>query len=155
MAIEIERKFLVIGDSWRSLAEGQVYRQGYIPTQDKTTVRIRVVGSQGYLTIKGQSTGMTRAEYEYPIPVTDAETILQTLCQPPLIEKIRYCIPIENVIWEVDEFTEENQGLILAEVELEEEQQTVNLPDWVGAEVTQDARYYNVNLAQCPYKQWA
>jgi len=155
MAIEIERKFLVIGDSWRSLAEGQVYRQGYIPTQDKTTVRIRVVGSQGYLTIKGQSTGMTRAEYEYPIPVTDAETILQTLCQPPLIEKIRYCIPIENVIWEVDEFTGENQGLVLAEVELEEEQQTVNLPDWIGVEVTQDARYYNVNLAQYPYKQWA
>jgi CYTH domain-containing protein len=154
MAIEIERKFLVIGDSWRSLAEGQVYRQGYIPTQDKTTVRIRVVGSQGYLTIKGQSTGMTRAEYEYPIPVTDAETILQTLCHPPLIEKIRYCIPLENVIWEVDEFTGENQGLILAEVELEEEQQTVTLPDWVGVEVTQDARYYNVNLAQYPYQKW-
>lgn len=154
MAIEIERKFLVIGDSWRSLAEGQVYRQGYIPTQDKTTVRVRVVGSQGYLTIKGQSTGMTRAEYEYPIPVTDAETILQTLCQPPLIEKIRYRIPLENVVWEVDEFTGENQGLVLAEVELEEEQQTVNLPDWIGVEVTQDARYYNVNLAQYPYQQW-
>ena len=154
MAIEIERKFLVIGDSWRSLAEGQVYRQGYIPTQDKTTVRVRVVGSQGYLTIKGQSIGITRAEYEYPIPVTDAENMLQTLCQPPLIEKIRYRIPIENVVWEVDEFTGENQGLILAEVELEEEQQTVNLPDWIGVEVTQEARYYNVNLAQYPYQQW-
>jgi CYTH domain-containing protein len=154
MGIEIERKFLVIGDVWRSLAEGQIYCQGYISTLDKTTVRVRVVGNQGYLTIKGQSTGMTRAEFEYPIPVADAEMILQTLCHPPLIEKIRYRIPLENVIWEVDEFMGENQGLVLAEVELEQEQQSINLPDWIGVEVTEDIRYYNVNLAQHPYRQW-
>ncbi|MGL5033582.1 MAG: CYTH domain-containing protein [Microcystaceae cyanobacterium] len=155
MATEIERKFLVIGDPWRSLSKGKPYRQGYIPTQDHTTVRIRIAGDQGFLTIKSKTEGISRREYEYEIPFGDANEMLDNLCQKPLIEKIRYRIRIDNLIWEVDEFAGDNQGLIVAEVELETEDQAVILPDWIGEEVTGDNRYYNSNLAQFPYRLWS
>ena len=155
MATEIERKFLVKGDLWRSLGTGESYKQGYIPTQDQTAVRIRIVGDRAYLTIKGKNQGMVRAEFEYPIPLSDAEMMLATLCRPPFIEKIRYRIPQGDLIWEVDEFSGENQGLILAEVELQSEHQAIAIPTWIGQEVTADPRYYNSNLVNHPYQCWS
>ena len=155
MATEIERKFLVNGDQWRSPGVGQRYCQGYLPTQDNVTVRVRIVGEKAYLTLKGPTQGMSRSEFEYDIPVTDAEILLNTLCQRPWIEKWRYRIPMGDLVWEVDEFLGENQGLILAEVELVSEDQTLDLPDWIGQEVTGDRRYYNSNLVNYPYQQWS
>ncbi|NJK48911.1 CYTH domain-containing protein [Candidatus Gracilibacteria bacterium] len=154
MAIEIERKFLVKGDTWRSLGTGQVYRQGYITTVNSTTVRIRIVGDRGYLTIKGKTDGIARSEFEYLIPVEDAQSMLDTLCDRPLIEKIRYKIQFGNLLWEVDEFLGENQGLIMAEVELDDANRTIELPDWIAKEVSSDRKYYNSNLAKYPYQQW-
>ncbi len=155
MGIEIERKFLIINDSWRSLGLGKVYKQGYIATVDKmTTIRVRIIGEEAYLTIKSKTEGISRNEFEYPIPLEDAQMMLDTLCDRPLIEKIRYKINYDNLLWEVDEFQGENQGLIIAEVELENESQTINIPDWVGKEVSHDPRYYNVNLAKHPYQTW-
>jgi CYTH domain-containing protein len=154
MAVEIERKFLVKNNAWRSLGESSLYRQGYLPSQNHTTVRVRTVGDRGYLTIKGKNTGMSRLEFEYEIPLADANELLETLCQNPLIEKYRYRIPWENHLWEVDEFLGDNQGLIVAEVELKQETEAIAIPDWIGQEVTGDRRYYNVNLAKIPYSQW-
>lgn len=154
MGTEIERKFLVQGEAWRSLAEGVLYRQGYLSREVNRTVRVRVAGDRGYLTIKGASNGISRAEYEYAIPLLDAAELLDTLCQRPLIEKKRYRIPWGNVIWEVDEFFGENQGLILAEVELSHADQALELPDWIGAEVSHDPRYFNANLVKYPFQRW-
>jgi adenylate cyclase len=154
MAIEIERKFLVKGDSWRSLGTGTIYRQGYIATVNGATVRVRIAGETAYITIKDKSQGFSRQEFEYSIPIADAEMMLDTLCDRPLIEKIRYRINLGNLLWEVDEFLGENQGLILAEVELTNEEQPIELPDWIDREVTGDRRYYNSNLAKTPYKKW-
>jgi adenylate cyclase len=154
MAMEIERKFLVKGDTWRSLGSGEIYRQGYLATKEEATVRVRVVGDRGYLTIKGKTVGIARSEFEYSISVEDAQIMLDTLCDRPLIEKIRYKIPLGNLVWEVDEFLGENEGLILAEVELMDEQEAIELPDWLGAEISSDSRYYNANLVKYPYRQW-
>jgi CYTH domain-containing protein len=156
MGVEIERKFLVKGEEWRSLGRSKLYRQGYIATQDGlTTVRVRIAGDQGYLTIKGKNEGMSRSEFEYSIPLDDATNMLENLCQKPLVEKVRYRISIDNLIWEVDEFLGDNQGLIMAEVELERENQVIIIPNWIGEEVTGDKRYYNVNLQKFPYKIWS
>lgn len=154
MAKEIERKYLVRGDGWRGLAEGSVYRQGYIATQDKATVRIRIVGEKSYLTIKGPSIKYSRLEFEYPIPVEDAQEMLETLCERPFIEKIRYKIESGGLIWEIDEFDGVNKGLILAEVELSDENQQIELPTWIGQEVSDDSRYFNSNLVKHPFSQW-
>lgn len=155
MTIEIERKFLVINDNWRSLGIGKVYKQGYISTADKmTTIRVRIVGNNAYLTIKSKTEGISRHEFEYSIPLEDAEIMLETLCDRPLIEKVRYTINLDNLIWEIDEFKGENEGLIIAEIELKSETQVINIPDWVGEEVSHDSRYYNVNLAKHPYRKW-
>lgn len=154
MGIEIERKFLVQGDSWRSQATGQEYRQGYIVADQNRTVRVRVVGDRGYLTIKGPTVGLGRAEYEYPIPLRDAEEMLTHLCGLPLIEKLRYRLEVAGLLWEVDEFAGANRGLILAEVELQTPEQAIALPEWIGPEVTGDPRYYNASLARYPFSQW-
>ncbi|MGK7930167.1 MAG: CYTH domain-containing protein [Microcystaceae cyanobacterium] len=155
MAIEIERKFLVIGDQWRNLGKGKSYRQGYIRTQNPdTTVRIRIAGDQGYLTLKGKKQGVSRAEFEYPIPLADATPLLETLCDRPLIEKTRYHVVIGEVTWEIDEFWGENEGLIVAEIELETDNQVFEKPKWIGKEVTHDFRYYNSNLVKNPYQSW-
>lgn len=155
MGMEIERKFLVKGEEWRSLGRGKLYRQGYIITQDGfTTVRVRVAGEQGYLTIKGKNEGISRTEFEYSIPLEDAIDMLERFCQKPLVEKVRYRIDWENLTWEVDEFLGDNQGLIMAEVELQQENQDINIPHWIGEEVTHDSRYYNANLQKYPYKIW-
>ncbi len=154
MAKEIERKFLVKGDEWRKLAEGSVYRQGYIATQKQATVRVRIVGSQGYLTIKGPSIHYSRSEFEYSIPIEDAQEMLDKLCDRPLIEKTRYKIDWGGLVWEIDEFEGVNKGLILAEVELNQETQKIELPPWIGEEVSEDPRYFNSTLVKNPFSQW-
>lgn len=155
MAIEIEQKFLVKNDSWRNLAKGYHYCQGYILTQKpEKTVRIRKVGDRAYLTIKGETKKCVRSEFEYEIPLADGEYMLEYLCDSPKVEKIRYKIPFEGLVWEVDEFLGDNQGLILAEIELDRPDRPFARPDWLGEEVTSDLRYYNSNLARNPYKNW-
>jgi len=154
MAKEIERKFLIIGESWRELAQGTSYRQGYLSTVKERTVRVRTIDDNGYLTIKGITVGATRAEYEYEIPAADANEMLNALCEQPIIEKNRYKIPLDGFTWEVDEFGGVNDGLIVAEVELESEDQEFNKPDWIGEEVTGDPRYFNSNLIANPYSGW-
>lgn len=153
MGTEIERKFLVRGDAWRT-AEGVLYRQGYLSTVKERTVRVRAAGAQGTLTIKGVSVGAARLEFEYPIPIADANQMLNALCERPLIEKVRYKLAHGGLTWEVDEFLGVNAGLVLAEVELAHEAQAVDQPPWVGAEVTDDPRYFNANLIAHPYTQW-
>ena len=154
MPKEIERKFLVKGNLWRELGSAKFYQQGYIKTLNKSTVRVRIIGDKGYITLKGKTTGMTRSEYEYEIPLIEAQEILQELCDFPQISKNRYLIEIDDLLWEVDEFLGENAGLIVAEVELKDEQDPIKLPDWIGEEVTSDERYYNSNLANFPYQKW-
>ncbi len=154
MAREIERKFLVKNDSWRGQDAGKHYRQGYLSTVKERTVRVRVAGDKGYITIKGITVGASRAEYEYEIPLSDANEMLDQLCERPLIEKTRYRITHDGLVWEVDEFMAENQGLVTAEVELKDENQKLTLPDWVGEEVTTDPRYFNANLVARPFRTW-
>ena len=154
MGTEIERKFLVRDNLFRSLAQGTRYRQGYLNSVKERVVRVRTIDDKGFLTIKGITTGATRAEYEYEIPVKEAEAMLDELCEQPLIEKNRYKIAHKGFTWEVDEFFGENQGLILAEVELESEDQPYDKPEWITDEVTGDPKYFNSNLIQNPYKNW-
>ena len=154
MGTEIERKFLVRDDSFRSLAQGTRYRQGYLNSVKERVVRVRTIDDKGFLTIKGITTGATRVEYEYEIPLKEAEAMLDELCEQPLIEKNRYKIAHKGFVWEVDEFFGENQGLIFAEVELESEDQQFDKPDWITDEVTGDPKYFNSNLIQNPYKNW-
>ena len=154
MATEIERKFLVHKDLLPALTDGQHIVQGYIPTADKTAVRIRIKGQQAWLTIKGANQGASRLEFEYPIPLDDARKMLTELCTGGAIDKHRYEIVHQGLIWEIDVFAASNAGLIVAEVELENEQQVVNLPAWAAEEVTHDARYYNNQLMQNPVADW-
>ena len=154
MAKEIERKYLVKGTAWQTLAKETVYRQGYLSTVQERTVRVRTIEDKGYLTIKGISVGATRTEYEYQIPVEDANAMLDELCERPIIEKKRYVLEYEELIWEIDEFAGVNRGLIIAEGELSDENQKVVLPNWVGEEVTGDPKYFNSNLTKHPYTEW-
>jgi adenylate cyclase len=154
MAKEIERKFLVNGDSWRNQGKGKHYHQGYLSTVKERTVRVRVAGDKGFITVKGVNVGASRSEYEYEIPLADVNEILERLCERPLIVKTRYRIPFGGLTWEVDEFEEENRGLVTAEVELTDENQAVSLPEWIGAEVTGDPRYFNSNLVAHPFSKW-
>ncbi|MCW8826759.1 MAG: CYTH domain-containing protein [Gammaproteobacteria bacterium] len=154
MAQEIERKFLIDLDSLGKLTGGSSIKQGYISTKDLTTVRIRIRGEQGFLTLKGESRGASRLEFEYSIPVNDAEEILSTLCSRPLIEKIRYEVKHKSRLWEIDIFKGDNSGLVIAELELETEDAAFDLPNWVRLEVTGEPRYYNANLLNYPYRCW-
>ncbi len=154
MGKEIERKYLLKGSEWKSLAKGTSYRQGYLSTVKERTVRVRTIDDKGYLTIKGITVGASRVEYEYEIPASEANDMLTNLCEQPLIEKNRYKINFAGLVWEVDEFFGENDGLVVAEVELTSEDQKIDLPAWVGEEVTSDPRYFNSNLTKNPYKNW-
>ena len=155
MPLEIERKYLVNLKKWLALAKpkGNHYRQGYIVTDPKKTIRVRVTDTKCFITIKGESTGATRSEYEYKIPHEDAEELLDNFCVAE-VEKARYKIIYKNKLWEVDEFLGENEGLIVAEIELEEEDEIFEIPEWVGNEITGDERYYNAELVQNPYQNW-
>jgi len=154
MGQEIERKYLVRGDAWRRLAEGTVYRQGYLSTVKERTVRVRTMGDRGFLTVKGITVGATRTEFEYAIPLDDADRMLDELCLRPLIEKTRYLVTHGGHEWEIDEFTGENAGLVVAEVELDSEDEAIALPEWIGDEVTHDPRYFNANLIAHPFTAW-
>ena len=153
MAEEIERKFLLKNDTWKTAASGTRFRQGYLSTVKERTVRVRLEGDRGFLTVKGLSTGAVRKEYEYEIPVQEAGALLN-LCEQPLIEKTRYRIENKGLTWEVDEFEGKNRGLILAEIELDSEDQEIELPCWIGREVTDDPKYFNANLVKNPFNTW-
>ena len=154
MGLEIERKFLVKNRNWRTEADqGTVIRQGYLNSDKERTVRVRVYGEQGFLTIKGKSNQLTRQEFEYEVPLEEAQQMLR-LCEKPLIEKTRFLLKHEAHTWEIDVFEGENEGLIVAEVELESESDSVTLLDWVGAEVSDDQRYFNSSLIRHPFKAW-
>ena len=153
MAQEIERKFLVKGDAWRT-DNGKLIRQGYLHNEIEGTVRVRTKGERAYLTIKGGTTGITRLEFEYEIPLEEANQILEELCHKPLIEKMRHEINLGEFKWEIDEFLEENAGLVVAEIELEDENQEFPRPDWLGMEVSNDFQYQNANLVNNPYSKW-
>lgn len=152
MPAEIERKFLVKGNDWRQ-SQGIHIRQGYLNRDKERTVRVRLAGQKAFLTVKGMNIGATRAEYEYPIPVSHAEELFK-ICDGPVLEKNRYTVDHNGLIWEVDEFLGENEGLIVAEVELKSEEQSFERPNWVGPEVTEDTRYFNSNLCAHPFSKW-
>ena len=155
MALEIEHKFLLANDDWRkNVSHSVVYRQGYLSSQPTSSIRVRVSNNQAWLNIKSAVIGTQRHEYEYEIPLSDAQEILNNLCVKPLIEKTRYFVMHENHQWEIDEFEGENAGLIVAEIELDSLDEAFAKPVWLGEEVTQDLRYYNNNLAKNPYSLW-
>ena len=156
MAEEIERKFLTKSDDWRNeVFRQRLMRQGYLNDVGKSSVRVRVADEKAYLNIKSATLGIYRKEYEYEIPLSDANEILNELCDGPLVEKTRYYVKHGDHVWEVDVFTGDNEGLIVAEVELADQNESVELPDWCGEEVSGDTRYYNVCLAKNPYKNWS
>jgi adenylate cyclase len=155
MSLEIERKFLVRPKSWTpDETRGVRYRQGYLSTDPARVVRVRTAGSSAFITIKGPNTGIVRSEFEYAIPLADAEAMLDHLCAKPLIEKTRYRETIGGRLWEIDVFSGDNAGLMVAEVELPAADAPVVLPDWAGAEVSNDPRYFNSNLVQHPFSSW-
>lgn len=175
MGKEIEHKFLTTSSEYRQLGEGTYYRQGYIPTLNGMTVRARIAGEQAFMTLKDHAVGLSRHEFEYEIPVADAQQILTLMCGQPQIEKHRYVINldqctdadgnpcvatlpdgtrVEGLHWEVDEFHGLNEGLIVAELEVPSEEVKFTLPAWIGQEVTGDHRYYNSQLCKKPYSQW-
>jgi adenylate cyclase len=154
MSVEIERKFLVHGTAWKAQGTTVAIRQGYLSPHPDRTVRVRVEDETATLTIKGRSHGAVRGEWEYPIPREDAEALLNELCERPLIEKTRTRIAHAGILWEVDEFSGDNLGLVVAEIELESEEQAFEKPDWIGDEVTHDARYFNSSLMKHPYRAW-
>jgi len=154
MAREIERKFLVSSKSYRHLAEPVYYRQGYLSTDKERIVRVRIEGDKAYLTVKGATNGITRIEYEYEIPMAEAEQMLEELCRKPIIEKDRYKIENDGMVWEVDEFHGLNEGLVVAEVHLNREDQELSKPEWIGEEVSHEPKYFSSSLVQNPYSKW-
>jgi adenylate cyclase len=155
MAIEIERKYLVKNNSWQANVESQAHiMQGYLANNDHSAIRVRVKGDAAYLTVKGATPGISRSEFEYRIPVEDAEAMLRDLAVFPAIDKVRYRVKSGGHVWDLDLFAGENEGLVMAEVELGAEDEAFEMPEWAGEEVSDDSRYYNVNLARNPYKHW-
>lgn len=154
MAKEIERKFLVHPRKWSDLGAGLVIRQGYLCALKQSSVRVRTYGDKAYVTIKGATADIARDEYEYEIPLKDANEILVNLSEHPPIEKMRYRIVFKGHTWEVDEFTGANRGLTVAEVELKDAKEQVELPDWIDREVSGDPRYFNSNLSIKPFSSW-
>jgi adenylate cyclase len=155
MAREIERKFLVVNNLWRNHIDGSDYfRQGYLATTGKCSIRIRVSDDKGFLNMKSATLDIQRTEYEYEIPRQEAEEMLDTFCEGPLIEKTRYYVRHDKHLWEIDEFDGANAGLVVAEIELDDIAETFTRPDWIGPEVSDDPRYYNVCLVKHPYNEW-
>ena len=154
MGKEIERKYLVNVDAWKPQGDGIHFKQGYLNSQKERVVRVRIEGTKAKLTIKGLTTGVTRSEFEYPLPVEDAAILLDQLCEQPLIDKHRHVEQHGGRTWEIDVFHGDNEGLVLAEIELTREDECFACPPWLGAEVSGDPRYYNSNLAKRPYHSW-
>jgi len=155
MGIEIEKKFLVNKEKWSQVTKEKrsLYRQGYIVSDPEKTIRVRVTDIAAFLTIKGLTVGASRAEFEYSIPVDEAQQLLDGFCDS-VVSKIRYFITYDNKLWEVDEFLDDNEGLMVAEIELGSEDEVFSLPEWVGKEVTSEKKYSNSNLAKRPYRSW-
>jgi CYTH domain-containing protein len=154
MGVEIERKFLIKGNSWKNEIKEEVsIKQGYLNSEADRTVRVRIYGEQGFLTVKGKSQHLTRKEFEYQIPLADAQDLLE-LCEKPIIEKKRFLIFSGNKTWEIDVFEGENSGLVVAEIELISEDEDFETPHWLGKEVSSDSRYYNSSLITNPYANW-
>lgn len=154
MGIEIERKYLLKNSDWESLVNQQYsIKQGYLNSDKERTVRVRIINKQAFITIKGKNEKTVRQEFEYEIPYNDGLALLK-LCETPLIEKTRFIVKHQDRLWEIDKFEGENEGLIIAELELESEEEKVELPNWVGEEVSLDKRYYNSSLIKHPYKNW-
>lgn len=155
MGQEIERKFLVNKAQWQQAEKpaGEHYRQGYLLLDPDKTIRVRLTPAKGFLTIKGKSTGATRAEFEYEIPMEEASALLDQFAIAEL-SKIRYTLTYKGKVWEIDEFLGDNAGLLVAEIELESEEESFERPEWISEEVTTDARYYNANLTTMPYNKW-
>lgn len=155
MAIEVEHKFLLANNDWRKQVSHSVkYRQGYLSSLATNSIRVRVSDSQAWLNIKSATIGNQRFEYEYEIPMQDADEIITNLCKRPLIEKTRHFVAHDKHLWEIDEFDGDNEGLIVAEIELSKPYEVYVKPSWVGQEVTHDLRYYNNNLVIHPYSEW-
>lgn len=155
MATEIERKFLVLDERWRRQAAAGVFmRQGYLSGGQQSSIRVRLQGAQAFLNIKSATLGVSRREYEYAIPIKDADELLNHFCDGPLIEKTRYEVEYAGHVWEVDVFAGDNAGLVVAEIELGSEDEVFEKPPWAGVEVSYDSRYYNVCLVKHPYKDW-
>lgn len=155
MALEIERKFLLGSDAWRTdVTRSERLRQGYLNHEVGCSVRVRTCGERAWLNIKSVTIGAQRQEFEYEIPLADAHVMLDTLSRKPLIEKVRHIVPVGTHTWEIDEFGGENAGLTVAEIELEHPDEPFERPSWLGQEVTEDVRYYNTSLAQHPFKDW-
>jgi adenylate cyclase len=152
--VEIERKFLVDTSKWRPSVPGIEFRQGYLSSVRHRVVRVRIAGNKGWLTIKGLSVGITRNEFEYEIPVTDASVLLENLCERPIIAKTRYREQVGDRVWEVDVFHGDNEGLVVAEIELGSEDERFDKPEWATRDVSDDPRYFNNNLIAKPYKDW-
>jgi len=156
MGIEIERKFLLKDDSWKEFAnQGTAYSQGYLVGSEHASVRVRIQGERAYINIKSATIDITRQEFEYEIPLEEATEMLETLCEKPLISKTRYYLDIENHTWEIDVFDGDNKGLVVAEIELSDKDEAFTRPDWLGDEVSDDTRYYNVCLVKHPFKNWS
>jgi CYTH domain-containing protein len=155
MGKEIERKYLVNREKWNAIDKGErkAYQQGYILTDAEKTIRVRLSENDAFITIKGLLSGASRDEYEYKIPKKDAQELLDKFCQD-IVSKVRHRVLYEGKLWEIDEFSGDNEGLILAEIELSDEEEKFDLPEWIDKEVTDDKRYYNSNLSQNPYKNW-
>jgi adenylate cyclase len=155
MAVEIERKYRVLNDAWKSNADsGMEMQQGYLVGAEHASVRVRLHGASANINIKSATLGIRRDEFEYPIPVDDAIHMLAHLCQKPIIKKKRYLVLVGNHQWELDVFEGENDGLVIAEIELTHEDEVFTIPDWLGEEVSHDPRYYNTCLVSHPYKDW-
>ena len=154
MAKEIERKYLVKAGTWIPQDGGVHFKQGYLNSQKERVVRVRIEGTKAKLTIKGVTTGVTRSEFEYPLPIDDASILLDQLCEQPLIDKHRHTEQHHGRTWEIDVFHGDNEGLVVAEIELTSETDSPALPAWVGPEVSSDPRYFNSNLLKNPYKNW-
>jgi len=153
--VEIERKFLVKNDAWWQHVDFSTkIRQGYFAPIAKASLRVRVDGNKANINVKSATLGIKRMEYEYEIPMAEAKEMLDQLCEAPLIEKNRHRVKVGNHTWEIDEFFGENLGLLVAEIELGSEDEAFEMPEWIGLEVTDDKRYYNVNLVKNPYKKW-
>ncbi len=156
MGVEIERKFLLAGDGWRRKADaGRRMRQGYLSGDVRCSVRVRVVGDDAFVGIKSAASTIRRLEFEYAIPLDDAEQLLQHVCLPTQVEKTRYRVPVGRHVWEIDVFEGANTGLVVAEIELEHEDDAFETPAWLGEEVSHDPRYFNMNLALNPFSRWS
>lgn len=155
MGFERERKYRVTSDGWRDAVEtSTAYRQGYLCTGEGVTVRVRVAGGAAWLAVKGPTEGISRAEFEYPVPVGDAEEMLRELCRGTLVEKTRHVVAYRGLRWEIDEFEGANRGLVVAEVEVDSSERQVPVPAWAGAEVSGEPRFYNAALAEHPFSEW-